>query len=90
MFDHDLIESLDPATKIGAKNALAFLAASGLIESQRLRLFAHIANRVDTGDLYDVAEEVKTYRLTVRNYLSLQALGDTLNKEREDAIANEE
>lgn len=81
MIDRDLIESLDPATRVMVESAIGTLTASGILEQQRRRLFERVLAGSDSEDIASIAEGVKRYRGESLQIVSLIELGETLLKE---------
>lgn len=90
MFDSDLINELSPEAREDVRRGLVAIAKSGIIEKQRLRIFARIADKADTvGDDFSAADDLKVYRQQAAMFRGLQHLGESLDKERDDETDEE-
>lgn len=76
MFDSDLIDELPDVQRDEAKNALARLAASGLIREQRKRLLEQLAAGDAAEPIPFVAQRVLEYRQKDQALQGLEELGN--------------
>lgn len=82
MFDPGIIESHPEREKI--REAVATLAATGILNQQREALFARLLNGSASESKENLAEKILEHRKSEHALISLQQLGERIIKEQED------
>lgn len=78
MIDRDLIDLLEPNTRVSVRTALMALARSGILLAQQDRLLTQLASGNDGEDEATLAKRILTYRVNKNRLAGLQHLGESL------------
>lgn len=86
MIDPDLLDTYSPEERGMIREALAKLAATGVLMAQRQRLFARVAEGADNEDEKALGDKIISYRKQSHALLALHQQGESILEEiqRED------
>lgn len=86
MIDPDLIDSVNGSLRTQIRKAISELALTGILEAQRQRLLAQIAEGDENEKPEDLAAKILVYRHRSHELQALQQLGESfVDVENNDA-----
>lgn len=84
MFDPDLIEGLSPDLRESVRQGVLLLASTGVLELQKQRLFARIAEGADNEDKDKLNEQILDYRRQSHGLTALIQFAERIKEEQEN------
>lgn len=81
MIDPDLLESYPREIRDSIREAILVLATTGVLEAQRQRLFARVAEGSDNEEEKVLGDKILSYRKQSHALIALQQMGESIKME---------
>lgn len=85
MLDQPLLAKLDPMQRELASQGLMSLANSGILPMQIAALELRFINNFESKEDFELIEEIKITRELIKGLRQLQAIGESIIKEKRNA-----